>query len=484
MTTAHVHRSDVILHPDRSRVLLRPFLLPSDPRAARICAQVMALPESEVHSLWQEVKMEFGDRHAKTRDFLKARFEQVRPCLNNANKLSEERELLLGAFFSHEYSLEAAALFNPSIVPHPDQSDVPPGALRFVLSLRATGEGHISSITFRTGLIDARNDITINAPTRYCLEPEQVPSASYEKSVFERKLQELGLAGDFSRQVIGGLGGAFTLDELRASLGLSTEQLRTHVEETGAAARKILMLAQSNYEVQFAADSRLSERVLFPVTPSQSNGIEDARFVRFQHEDGTHTYYATYTAYDGKMILPQFIETPDFLSFKFITLNGPAVQNKGMALFSRKINGHYAMLGRQDYENIYIMFSDHLHFWHATQLLLKPAFPWEFIQLGNCGSPIETDAGWLVLSHGVGPMRKYCIGAFLLDREDPTKVIGRMREPLIKPNENEREGYVPNVVYSCGSLLHGRQLVIPYAMSDYATTFATLSLDDVLSAME
>jgi predicted GH43/DUF377 family glycosyl hydrolase len=484
MKTAHVQRTQVILHPDRSRVLLRPFLLPSDPRAARICAQVMALPETEVHALWQDVKLEFGERHTKTLDFLKTRFEQVRPCLEPGESLSEERQLLLGAYFSHEYSLEAAALFNPSIVPHPDQSDLPPGALRFVLSLRATGEGHISSITFRTGLLDARSNIAIHAPTRYCLEPEQVPNASYDNSVFARKLRELGLEGDFSSNVLGGLGNSFTLDELRACLNRAGQDFRARDQATTAAARKILTLAQSNYEVQFAPDSRLSERVLFPVTPSQSNGIEDARFVRFQQDDGTHTYYATYTAYDGKMILPQFIETQDFLHFKFITLNGPAVQNKGMALFPRKINGHHAMLSRQDYESLYIMFSDHLHFWHTTQLVLKPAFPWEFIQLGNCGSPIETEAGWLVLSHGVGPMRKYCIGAFLLDLNDPTRLIGRVREPLIKPNENEREGYVPNVVYSCGSLLHGRQLIIPYAMSDYATTFATLSLDEVLGAMD
>src|SRR5271169_372529 len=244
------------------------------------------------------------------------------------------------------------------------------------------------------------------------------------------------------------------------------------------------MLAQSNYEVQFTTGSRLSERVLFPTTPSQSNGIEDARFVLFHNEDGTRTYYATYTAYDGRLILPQFIETPDFLHFKFVTLNGAAVQNKGMALFPRKINGQYAMLGRQDYENLYLMYSDHLHFWHTTQLLLKPAFPWEYVQMGNCGSPIETDAGWLVISHGVGPMRKYCIGAFLLDRDDPGKVIGRLREPLIKPNQDEREGYVPNVVYSCGSLVHGGQLIIPYGMSDCATTFASVPLDEVLAAME
>jgi predicted GH43/DUF377 family glycosyl hydrolase len=484
MKTAIVQRTGVTLHPDRKRVLLRPFLPPNDPRVPRICAQVMALSETEVHTLWREVKTEFGERHAKTCDFLKTRFEQVRPGLPTDELLSEERQLLLGAYFSHEYSLEAAALFNPSIVPHPDQSDLPAGALRFILSLRATGEGHISSITFRTGVLSPRGKISINVPTRYCLEPEQVPSASYERGLFELKLQELGLVGDFSRQVLQEVGRSFTLDELRASLGRTAKQFRARSQESAAAARKILTLAQSNYEVQFAPDSRVSERVLFPTTPSQSNGIEDARFVSFQHDDGTHTYYATYTAYDGKMILPQFIETQNFLHFKFITLNGPAVQNKGMALFPRRINGRYAMLGRQDYENIYVMFSDHLHFWHATQLLLKPAFSWEFIQLGNCGSPIETEAGWLVLSHGVGPMRKYCIGAFLLDRDDPTKVIGRLREPLIKPDENEREGYVPNVVYSCGSLLHGRQLVIPYAMSDYATTFATLSLDEVLAAME
>jgi predicted GH43/DUF377 family glycosyl hydrolase len=483
MNTLTVQRTPVILHSDRTRVLLRPFLGPTDARAARICAEVMALSEREVQALWAQVQAEFGQRHVRIQQFLERRFEQMRPSLN-LHDVSGERALLLGAYFSHEYSLEAAALFNPSIVPHPNQSDLPAGSLRFILSLRATGEGHISSITFRTGLLDAKANITINPPTRYCVEPEQVPNPSYDKSVFERKLQELQLAGDFSRAVIQGLGHSFTYQELGDSVHRTVKHFEKRDQETEAAARKLLMLAQSNYEVQFAADSHLSERVLFPATPSQSKGIEDARFVRFQNDDGTHNYYATYTAYDGQMILPQFIETPDFLHFKFITLNGPAVKNKGMALFPRKINGRYAMLGRQDYENLYLMFSDHLHFWNETQLIFKPKFPWELIQLGNCGSPIETEAGWLVISHGVGPMRKYCIGAFLLDLEDPSRLIGRLREPLITPNENEREGYVPNVVYSCGSLVHGRQLVIPYAMSDSATTFATLSLNEVLAAME
>ncbi|HUU13931.1 MAG TPA: glycoside hydrolase family 130 protein [Terriglobia bacterium] len=484
MKTINVKRTTVTLLPDRTRVLARPFRPMSEQHAVKICARVMALPESEVHVLLEQVRSEFGERHPKVREFLKRQFDEVRPYLLNGQRLSEERELLLGGYFTHEFSLEAAALFNPSIVPHPDQSDLPPGSLRFILSLRATAEGHISSITFRTGLLDANNNIRIDAPTRYSIEPMQVPNVTYEKRLFERKLQELGLVGDFNQQVLKGLGDAFTLEELRTSVSLAVKQLQVPYQEPQSVARETLMLAQSNYEVQFAPDSRLSERVLFPATPSQSNGIEDARFVVFLNEDGTRTYYATYTAYDGRMILPQFLETSDFLHFKFITLNGPAVENKGMALFPRKIKGLYAMLGRQDAENIYVMFSDHLHFWYTKQLVLEPSFPWEFIQLGTCGSPIETEAGWLVISHGVGPMRKYCIGAFLLDRDDPTKVIGRLREPLIKPNKDEREGYVPNVVYSCGSLLHGGQLIVPYGMSDYATTFATVSLDKVLAAME
>jgi predicted GH43/DUF377 family glycosyl hydrolase len=484
MTSVTVTRSDVTLTPDRARVLARPFNSGGKQRAEKLCAQVMALPEGEVQLLLKQVEAEFADRHVKIREFLWRRFDQMHSGMRPGRDLSDDRKLLLGAYFTHEYSLEAAALFNPSIVPHPDQADVPAGSLRFILSLRATGEGHISSITFRTGMLDADCKVTISPPTRYSLEPAQVPSAAYEKAVFERKLQELGLAGDFSREVLAGLEHSFTLAQLRNGVSLVGKDMRERDQESGAVARKILMLAQSNYEMQFAPDSRLSERVLFPATPSQSNGIEDARFVRFRDDDGAETYYATYTAYDGKLILPQFLETRDFFHFKFITLNGSAVENKGMALFPRRIGGHYVMLGRQDYESIYIMFSDHLHFWSSAQLLLAPAFPWEFIQLGNCGSPIETDAGWLVLSHGVGPMRKYCIGAFLLDRDDPTRVIGRLREPLITPSENEREGYVPNVVYSCGSLVHGGQLVIPYGMSDYATTFATIPLGDVLAAMQ
>jgi predicted GH43/DUF377 family glycosyl hydrolase len=479
----NVKRTGMTLNPDRARVLVRPFRLGTEQRVSNICARVMALPEPEVEALLEQVLAEFGDRHQQTRDLLKERFGRVKYALLTDQDISETRQLLLGAYFTHEYALEAAALFNPSVVPHPDQSGLPEGSLRFILSLRATGEGHISSVTFRTGIVNAHNKVSINTPTRFLSEPRQVPNASYEKPLFERKLYELGLTSPFSRRLLGELNETFTLGELQKKLEVALVQVRALDPESETVAKGILLLAQSNYEVRFARDSRVSERVIFPTSPSQSNGIEDARFVRFQNEDGSHVYYATYTAYDGKLILPQLLETPDFLQFRFITLNGPAVQNKGMALFPRKINGLFAMLSRQDNENIYLMYSDNIHFWYDPLLIMKPTFPWEFVQLGNCGSPMETEAGWLVLSHGVGPMRKYCIGAFLLDRDDPTKVIGRLRAPLLKPSETEREGYVPNVVYSCGALIHNRELILPYAMSDYATNFATVSVDELLGAM-
>ena len=484
MKPINVHRTKITLYPDSKRVLVRPFHFMSGERASEICDRIMALPEDEVHSLLGQLWAEFGGRHKKIREFFRRRFEEVRPYLLSDRTLSEERALLVGAYFTHEYSFEAAALFNPSIVPHPDQSKLAVGSQRFVLSLRAAGEGHISSITFRSGIVDSDGKLVIDAPTRYSLEPAPLPNAAFEKCLFERKLRELDLLGAFSRKALKPLGELFTLEELRTSISLAAKELRVRDLETERVAKKTLTLAQSCFEVQFDSDSCLSERVLFPFTPAQSHGLEDARFVLFQDDDGARTYYATYTAYNGKEIQPQFLETPDFLHFKFVTLSGAAVENKGMALFPRKINGLYVMLGRQDYENLYVIFSDHLHFWHTAQVILRPEFPWEFIQLGNCGSPIETEAGWLVISHGVGPMRKYCIGAFLLDRDDPTKVIGRLREPLIKPDENEREGYVPNVVYSCGSLLHGRQIIVPYGTSDYATTFATVPLDEVLAGMQ
>ena len=486
MNTPNVHAKRIgpTLTPDRSRVLMRPFRPTSDDISRRIVARVMTLPEEEAARLASQVLGGFANRHEHIEKIFSARFEQVKIYLEPGAQPSPERQMLIGAYFTNEYSPESAALFNPSIVPHPDQSGLPKGALRFVLSLRATGEGHISSITFRIGTVSAQHRITLAPPVPFVMEPERVPNAAYVKGLFAHKLEEAGVQNDFCRRVLDKLHDDFTLKELHAVLLASGLTEDTSDATATRAARGILLLAESNYEVHFTPESQISQRVCFPSAPSQSNGIEDARFVRFLNDDGGFTYYATYTAYDGKITLPQLLETPDFLHFKFRTLNGPAVQNKGMALFPRKINGQYAMLSRQDDENILIMFSANLHFWSGPKILLSPAQPWEFIKMGNCGSPVETEAGWLVLSHGVGAMRKYCLGAFLLDLNDPTRVIGRLREPLLCPNEAEREGYVPNVVYTCGSLLHEHELIIPYAMSDSATSFATVPLDELLAAME
>ena len=483
-STIHPRRIGPTLRPDPSRVLMRPFRPNTDDIARRIVARVMALSDEQVTALLAKVLGEFSNRHGHAENIFRKRFEQVNIYLEPEAKPSPERQMLIGAYFTHEYSIESAALFNPSIVPHPDQSGLPKGALRFVLSLRATGEGHISSITFRIGTVSAQHRITLAPPVPFVMEPERVPNAAYVKGLFAHKLEEAGVQNDFCRRVLDKLHDDFTLKELHAVLLASGLTEDTSDATATRAARGILLLAESNYEVHFTPESQISQRVCFPSAPSQSNGIEDARFVRFLNDDGGFTYYATYTAYDGKITLPQLLETPDFLHFKFRTLNGPAVQNKGMALFPRKINGQYAMLSRQDDENILIMFSANLHFWSGPKILLSPAQPWEFIKLGNCGSPVETEAGWLVLSHGVGAMRKYCLGAFLLDLNDPTRVIGRLREPLLCPNEAEREGYVPNVVYTCGSLLHEHELIIPDAMSDSATSFATVPLDELLAAME
>jgi predicted GH43/DUF377 family glycosyl hydrolase len=481
----HLTRAATILNPDQSRVLLRPFSPGGPERIARIIERIMAVPEDRVGALLDQVCAEFCRRHQEIHKVFLERFEQVRESLSADPELSEKRRLLIGSYFLAEYSLESAALFNPSIVPHPDQTHLPAGALRFILSLRATGEGHISSITFRTGIIHPDLRIEVLPPTGFLTEPRQIPNPLYEKALFGRKLSELGLAGEFTRRVMHKLGERFAQDELRAAL--QTEQFLLPdgmTQKDQDASQGIWMLARSNYEVQFQPEQQICERIIFPATPSQRNGIEDARFVCFRNEDGAPTYYATFTAYDGRVVMPELVETSDFLLFSFRTLNGPAAENKGMALFPRKLGGLYAMLSRQDNENIYLMFSDNIHFWNERSVLLKPAFPWELVQLGNCGSPIETDAGWLVLSHGVGPMRQYSIGAFLLDRDDPSKVIGRLREPLLRANENEREGYVPNVVYTCGALLHNGDLIIPYGLADHATGFATVPLADVLGDME
>lgn len=483
MGALKARRSGVVLRPDCTRVFFRPFDLPSRERVLRVVSRVSAMDERDADREVARLMRNFADRHQKLRDFLQNRFEDVSEHVITDRPLSVNRQLLIGAYFSQEYSLEAAALFNPSIVRHPVQTDVSPGGLRFVLSLRATGEGHLSSIVFRTGEIGADGRIQINTPTRFVTAARAEPNPAYEKTLFERKLVELGLLDECARRVLEPLGATFTMPELQAQVELAVRRATATRSQVELTVRGMLMLARSNYLVRFDPNSRYSERVIFPHTPAESRGIEDARFVEFHDEDGSSCYYATYSAYDGQIVLPQILETRDFLDFQISTLNGPEVRNKGFALFPRKIDGHYAMISRQDNENVYIMFSDLLHFWYEKRLLIRPTYAWEFVQLGNCGSPIETEAGWLLLTHGVGAMRRYTIGAILLDREDPTRVIGRLPEPLLVPTAGEREGYVPNVVYTCGALVHAGLLVIPYAMSDECAGFATIPLDEVLEEL-
>jgi predicted GH43/DUF377 family glycosyl hydrolase len=477
-------RTDVLIKPNNARVLVRPFVFADSQRALRIVARVMSLTEEEVDQLVDKLLAEFHGRHQKARQFVLHRFEYAQQFLLTDTPLSENRRLLIGGYFTQEYALESAALFNPSMVWHPDQSGVADGCKRFILSLRATGEGHVSSITFRSGTIDDKCKIALDPTPRFVTTPDMVANSLYEKPLFQRKLVELGFANGFVEHVMAQLQNEFTFEQLQIAVATVRRDLRLRAAEFDTVANAILALGKSNYEFTFSPEQSLAERAIFPYSPSQTNGIEDSRFVQFHDDDGTVRYYATHTAFDGRVTLPELLDTADFLRFRINTLNGPEVRNKGLALFPRKVNGLYAMLSRQDGENIYIMYSDMLHFWYTKQLIAKPTYPWEFVQLGNCGSPIETDAGWLVLTHGVGPMRKYSMGAFLLDREDPTHVIGRLKEPLLAPNENEREGYVPNVVYSCGGLVHAGQLIVPYAMSDYASTFATVPLDELLAALK
>ena len=449
----------------------------------KIVGRIMELADDDVERLLTQVLTEFHGRHQRLLAFFRERCAAVRHHLLTDRPLTEARQLLLGSYFTQEYALESAALFNPSIVWHPCQDGLEPGMRRFILSLRATGEGHVSSVGFRTGTIDARGSIALAPPTGFVTAPRVVADSRYDKQLFLRKLAELGIVDGFVNAVCDSLADHFTLGDLEASVGQTSRLHRARRKEMEPVANAILALARANYEIECDADSDLSERVVFPYSPAETNGIEDARFVRFEEPDGGIHYYATYTAFDGSMTLPQFLATDDFVRFKVSTLNGPEIANKGLALFPRQINGAYMMLGRQDGENIYVMESDMLHFWHAKRLVLRPTQPWEFVQVGNCGSPIETPEGWLVLTHGVGPMRKYSIGAALLDLDDPTRVAGRLREPLLSPDENERAGYVPNVVYSCGAVLHDGLLVIPYSMSDFATSFATVPLAEILAAM-
>jgi predicted GH43/DUF377 family glycosyl hydrolase len=487
MSAIAVHKTSAELAPDWERVITRRFM-PADEskeegraRIARIMGRVQAMPDAEVRVALERLEARFSSRHKDLRGQFLSHFASVAAHLKNASDMIPERILLIGGYFTHEYAIEAAALCNPSMVAAPDQSHLPAGATRFILSLRAIGEGHRSCIEFRSGVVHPSGDVTLHPSGRFVTTAHH-RAPIYDRDVFRDKLTELRAYGERAHEILSRLADSFTLTNLEEAIQQVAQEGDPSVDESHIG-RTIHWLATSNYESTFEPETPLCERVLFPSSPHESGGMEDARFVRFTREDGTVTYFATYTAYDGYQTLPQLIETEDFLRFRIASLNGPAAKNKGIALFPRKVGGRYVALGRLDNENNFLLRSDNVRFWYESELLQAPGVPWEFIQLGNCGSPLETDAGWLVITHGVGPMRQYSLGAILLDRDDPSKVLGHLEEPLLEAAPDEREGYVPNVVYSCGSMIVGDHLLLPYGFSDVGTRIARIQLSDLLNRM-
>ncbi|NNL74708.1 MAG: glycosidase, partial [Desulfobacterales bacterium] len=460
---------------DTSRVITLLHLPDDKHRISKIIQRIMSMSETATNNLVTQIMIDFSGRHEDIEHIFERHLNEVKGFLPRDAVLSDAKRALIGAYFTKEYAIESAALFNPSIVPHPDQSHLDEGSLRFVMSLRATGDGHVSSIVFRSGVLDGHNTFHFDPISAFVETPDLQlePDPVYKQDIFQRKLNEMGASNEITVYVLNQMPEDFTYKELIEKIGILQAKPQFSERIQNRTFEIMRWLADSNYEVGFHPDHHISERVIFPVSKNESRGIEDARFVQFFDDNGEVVYFATYTAYNAVAILPQMIETKDFIKFNILTLNGKAIQNKGMALFPRKISGRYVMLSRQDGENNHIMFSDDIHFWQKSQIIQEPEYPWEFMQIGNCGSPLETDEGWLVLTHGVGPMRQYCIGAMLLDLEKPSKIIARLDEPLLAPHEKEREGYVPNVVYSCGALIHNNVLVIPYAMSDINSGIAT-----------
>jgi predicted GH43/DUF377 family glycosyl hydrolase len=475
----NVTRLPVHLAADARRVIARPFNPGGPARIRAVIDRVRAFPDTQVSAMLTALVTDYRQRHKDIRGIFRQNYATMSALAGEDVEASEDRRLLLGAYFTNEYSLESVALFNPSMVLHPDQNGMPRGTVRFVMSLRACGEGHISSIAFRTGTVDAERRVTVDPPTRFALTARPVDDALYDKESYTLKLLEMKAHRPSAEPILALLDQQFTMHDLKYAIEKCRPQ--ENLTQYQELADNMLWLAHSNYELDFSPDAAVSERVIFPVSANESRGIEDARFVRFSHPDGRVAYYATYTAYNGFRVLPQLIETTDFRRFKINTLNGQCVQNKGMALFPRKVGGRFMMASRLDGENIYLLESDNIHFWNASRLIRAPRHHWEAVQVGNCGSPIETDEGWILLTHGVGPMRQYWMGALLLDLEDPSRVIGELTEPMLVPNPDERDGYVPNVVYSCGALRHEDYLIVPYAVSDSHTGIVTVPIADLLA---
>jgi predicted GH43/DUF377 family glycosyl hydrolase len=477
-----VHRLPHRIKPDASRMITRFFAAGEEANRGRI-ERVLTLPAAEAREILADLKSRYGVRHPDIDEIWMESFERVAALVPPGAAVDDERRMLIGAYFTMEYAVEAAALFNPSIVPAINQAGLPPGCTRFLMSLRATGEGHLSSIVFRVGMIDAQNRITMedNAPSIRVLKPLSDPE--FDTGYLRNALADLGALGPFERVVLDKLGETFSLGELNQVLAelRSTAPSPAAFEQTQ---RNMLTFARSNYRIPIPRDIHPSQIVIFPISAKESRGIEDVRLVRFTEDDGASTIYGTYTAYNGITGFPSLFISNDLQTIASQTMLGKFVKNKGMALFPRRIHGKYVMSGRLDGVNRYILESDDVLVWNQGRPSETPKYWWEFSIIGNCGSPVETPEGWLMLTHGVGPMRQYAIAATLLDLENPAKVIGRSKEPLIVPAEDERVGYVPNVVYTCGAMLHNDCLIIPYALGDVTTTFASVQVDELIASLK
>ncbi|MFL9845253.1 glycoside hydrolase family 130 protein [Flavobacterium rhizosphaerae] len=479
-----VERKPVKVLPDTKRVIAR-FFFNGEERSIELIKKILALDKEEVTALILPLLQDFSKRHRSITKKLLRNCERVRRYIVAAGydfeKLDEDTKLLIGSYFTHEYSIESAAFFNPSIVPDPDQGNLEEGQLRVIISFRAVGEGHVSSVVFRRAILDRNNDITIIPSGDYIDEADKIHNVMYQKRLFIKKAQEADINDEFLKMVDEQLPERFDYEQLK-KIVLQARAEATDVE-TIREYNMILSLSDSYRRITFSKDTDISDRVIFPISDFESKGIEDARFVKFVDDDGKEKYYATYTAYDGLHIMPKLLRTTDFYEFKTSPLNGTGAKNKNLALFPRKINGKYAMLSRIDGWNNYLMYSENINEWENPIKIQSPEYPWEYVQIGNCGSPIETEYGWLVVTHAVGSMRRYSISASLLDLDDPSIEIGRLKDPLIIPNPDEREGYVPNVVYSCGSIIHNDELIIPYGLSDHSSGFATVKLQTLLDRL-
>ncbi|ASZ12424.1 glycoside hydrolase family 130 protein [Chitinophaga pendula] len=481
-----IERQTTKINPDLKRVVAR-FFFNGEARAKSIIQRVAGMTDAEVDVTITPILREFSKRHRNITRIFERHCERLKHLFSSLqldyDKMEYKKRLLIGSYSTNEYSIESAAFFNPSLIEDVDQSGLEEGEKRVILSFRAVGEGHISSIAFRRGLINRNNEISLVPAGNYVDEAAIIRNSTYEKRSFFQNAVSIKLPDPVMQEVQGSLGDSF--EYLALKKVIREMQQRYQVDHLlKKALERLLWLADSYYELNFSLDTDISDRVIFPYSEAESRGIEDARFVKYSDENGDITYYATYTAFDGITIQPKLLQTKDFYNFKVLPLYGEGAQNKNLALFPRKIDGKYVMISRIDGINNYIMYSDKINIWEDPQILQTPKYPWEFVQIGNCGSPIETAEGWLLITHGVGPMRTYCLGASLFDLDNPQVEIGRLREPLLIPNKDEREGYVPNVLYSCGSMIHNEELIIPYGLSDYASSFATVSLEKLLKRIK